>query len=65
MTTGAESNQIVHHIVTELTPRLHMMDLQGFHRSALLAPPAISLENTRPDDFVFFRIQFESRSFLA
>ena len=65
MTTDAECYQVVHHIATELAPAFHVMDLQTFHGTALLAPPAISFEHARPDDCVFFRIQFESRLFLT
>ncbi len=59
MTVGTERNQIMHHIAAELAPGFHVMDLQAFHGTALLAPPAISLEHACPDDCVFFRIQFE------
>jgi hypothetical protein len=65
MTTDAKRNQVVHHIATELAPAFHVMDLQAFHGTALLAPPAISLERECPQDRVLFRIQFESRAFLA
>ena len=65
MTRDAKRNQVVHHIVTELAPGFHMMNLQAFHGTALLAPPAIPFEDACPDDRVFFRIQFKSRSFLA
>ncbi len=65
MTTDAKRNQVVHHIATELAPAFYVMDLQAFHGTALLAPPAISFEHACPDDCVLFRIQFELRSFLA
>ncbi len=65
MTTDAKRNQVVHHITTEVAPGLHVMNLQAFHGTALLAPPAISFEHACPNDRVFFRIQFESGSFLA
>ena len=65
VTTEAKRNQVVHHIATELAPRFHVMNLQAFHGAALLAPPAISFEHACPDDCVFFRIKFESRSFPA
>ena len=65
VTTDAKRNQVVHHIVTELAPAFYVMDLQALHGTTLLAPPAISFEHAFPDDFVFFRIQFESRSSLA
>ncbi len=65
MTAGAKRNQVVHHIVTESAPGFHVMDLQAFHATARLAPPAISLEHACPEDRVLFRIQFESGSFLA
>ncbi len=65
MTTHAKCNQVVHHIATELAPGFYVMDLQSFHGTALLTPPAISFEHAGPDDRIFFRIQLESRSFLA
>ena len=65
MTTDAKRNQVVHHIATELAPAFYVMDLQAFHGTALLAPPAISFEHACPNDGVFFRIQFESGSFLT
>ena len=65
VTTDAKCNQVVHHIVTEQAPGFHVVDLQAFHGTALLTPPAIPLEYARPDDCVFCRIQFESGSFLA
>jgi hypothetical protein len=65
MTTNAKRNQVVHHIATELTPPFHVMDLQAFHGTALLTPPAISLQDPVSDFCVFFRAQFEPRSFLT
>jgi hypothetical protein len=41
------------------------MDFRGFHGTALLAPRVISFERVCPKVSVFFRIQFESGSFLA
>jgi len=65
VTTDAKRDQVAHHIATELAPAFYVMDLQAFHGTALLAPPAISFEHACPDDCVLFRIQFELRSFLA
>jgi hypothetical protein len=65
VTTDAERDQVVHHIASELAPAFYVMDLQAFYGTALLAPPAISFEHACPNDCVLFRIQFESRSFLA
>jgi len=65
MTIDAKRNQVVPHIATELAPGFDVMDLQTFHRTALLTPPTILFEHAGPDDRVFFRIQLESRSFLA
>ena len=47
VTTNAERNQVVHHIVTEAAPWFHVMDLQAFHGTALLTPPAISFHAKR------------------
>src|SRR5437016_5005901 len=41
VTTSAKRHQVVYHIVTEPAPGLHVMDLQAFQGSALLAPPTI------------------------
>ncbi len=64
VTTHAKRYQVVHDVATEPASGFHMMNLQTFHGTALLAPPAISFEHACPDDCVFFWIQFESRSFL-
>jgi hypothetical protein len=40
MTTDAKRNQVVDHIAAEPTPGFHVMDLQTFHGTALLTPPA-------------------------
>jgi hypothetical protein len=65
MTTDAKCNQVVHHVATELAPRFHVVDLQVLRGTTFLTPPTISFEYARSDNCVFFRIQFESRSFLA
>ncbi len=65
VTADAKRNQVVHHVATELAPAFYVMDLQASYGTALLAPPAVSFEHACPDDCVFFRIQFESGSFLA
>ncbi len=65
MTTRAKRYQVLHDIVTELAPAFYVMDFQAFHGTALLAPPTISFQHLVSDHRVFFRVQFESRSFLA
>ena len=58
VTTGAECYQVVYRIITEPTPRFHMMKLQAFHGTALLTPPTISLQDPSSENSVLFRIQF-------
>src|SRR6266478_9608929 len=65
MTTDAKRNQVVHHIVTKLTPGFHVMDLQAFHGTALLTPPAISLQDPDSEFRVLFRAQFMPGLFLT
>jgi len=65
VTTDAERNQVVHHIATELAPASYVMDLQAFHGTALLAPPAIPFQDPVSDYCVFFRVQFEPRLLLT
>jgi len=40
VTTRAKRNQVDHHIINEPAPGFDVMDLQAFHGTALLAPPA-------------------------
>jgi len=65
MTTDAKRNQVVHHIVTKLALRFHVMDLQTFHGTALLTPPAISFQDPVSDYCVFFRVQLKPRLLLT
>src|SRR5947209_6804194 len=65
VTTHAKRYQVVHDVATELALGFHVMNVQAFHGTALLAPPAISFEHACPEDCVSFGIQFESRSFLS
>jgi hypothetical protein len=58
VTTGAECYQVFYRIITEPTPRFHMMNLQAFHGTALLTPPTISLQDPSSENPVLFRIQF-------
>jgi hypothetical protein len=59
MTTGAKRNQVLHHVTAELASALHVMDLQAFHGTALLASPSISLQNLDSQFLVLFRAQFK------
>jgi len=45
MAGNAKSDEILVHIASQKTPRLNMMDLEIFGRSASLASPAIPLEH--------------------
>jgi hypothetical protein len=45
VTTGAKRDQVVRHIITQSAPGSYVMNLEAFHGTALLAPPAISLEH--------------------
>jgi hypothetical protein len=65
VTNDAKRNQVVHHIATELAPAFYVMDLQAFHGTALLAPPAISFQHPVSDYGVFFRVQLEPGLFLT
>jgi hypothetical protein len=49
-------NQVVHHIVAKLTPGFHVMDLQVFHGTALLAPPTIPFQHSLSKEIVIFGI---------
>ena len=61
----AKRNQVMHYIATELAPAFHVMDLQAFHGTALLAPPTISFQDLVSDYSVFFRVQLEPRLLLT
>jgi hypothetical protein len=53
---NAERNQVVHHIATQFTPGFHVMDLQVFHGTALLAAPTIPLQHLLSKEGVVFGI---------
>jgi hypothetical protein len=53
---NAKRNQIVHHIASELAPGPHVMDLQIFHGTALLAAPTIPLQHLLSEAGVIFGI---------
>lgn len=65
VTRHAESNQVVRHIVTELAPPLHVMDLQVVHGTTVLTTPTVSFENVSSKSGVVFGIQSEPALPLA
>jgi hypothetical protein len=65
VTRDAESKQVVRHIVTELAPPFHVMDLQVVHRTAVLTTPTVSFENVSSKKGVVFGIQSEPAVPLA
>lgn len=54
--SNAKRNQVVHHIATQLTPGLHVMDLQVFYGTALLTAPTIPLQHSLSKEDVIFGI---------
>jgi len=42
--SDTEGNQVVNHIATKLAPWFHVMYLQVFHGTAILAQPTISFK---------------------
>jgi hypothetical protein len=52
----AKRNQIAHHIAPEFAPGFHVMDLQVFHGTTLLAAPTIPLQHLRAKEDVIFGI---------
>jgi hypothetical protein len=65
VTTGAQRNQIVRHVPTQLAPMLHVMNLQVLCGTAVLTPPTVSFQHLLSDQVVFFGVQFESWLFLT
>lgn len=57
VTYGAESNQVVRHVATELAPPFQVLDLQVVHGTAVLTAPTISLENVFSKSCIVFCIQ--------
>ena len=55
--SSAQSDEILFGIITEKAARLNMMHLEFTHRSAMLAPPPISLEYLLPQLVVGDRIK--------
>jgi hypothetical protein len=65
VTVHAKCNQILRDIPAELTPRLHVMNLQVHRGTAVLAAPTISLHYLVSDHDVFLRQEFEPGLLLA
>jgi len=65
VTTDAKRDQVVHHIITEPAPRVHVMDLQAFHGTALLTPPTISFQDSDSEFRVLFRAHFDPGPLLT
>ena len=60
MAAGAECDQVMDDVPSQLAARPYVMDLQVLHASAVLTPPAVSFQHLVSNHRVFFRIQFES-----
>jgi len=59
VTIDAKRYQVVYQIAAEPAPGFYVMDLQAFHGTALLTPPAISFQNPDSEFPVLFRAQFK------
>ena len=63
MAIGTQSNQVFAAILSQLTSPFDVMNLQVDSRAAMLAAPAISLENLLAELSVGFGVQSQPRSF--
>ena len=63
MAIGTQSNQVVAAIVSQLTSPFDVMNLQVDSRAAMLAAPAISLENLVAELPIVCWLQSQPRSF--
>jgi len=54
--SNAKRNQVGYYVPTELPPGFHVMDLQVFHGTALLAAPTIPLQHLLSKEDVIFGI---------
>jgi hypothetical protein len=57
VTTCTKSDQIIHCVIAQATPRLNVMDLKIFQASARLASPAISLQDFPAELAISFRVK--------
>jgi hypothetical protein len=64
MTRTAKGNEILSHIPSQLAARPHMMNLQIFETPALLASPAITLENLLTKPLIGIPLQAKPGMFL-
>jgi hypothetical protein len=56
----AKSYEILSSVITQLTPRLNVMDLKILHPPARLATPTISLQDFAAELAISFRIKSQS-----
>ncbi len=57
VTADTKRDQVLKGVVAELTARVYMMDLQLSLRTAALTPPAVSLQHSLSQCFVFLQAQ--------
>ena len=60
MTLGAEGNQVGLGIVSQLTPRVDVVDLEVGTPAAMLAAPAIALQHLLAQSTVGVRVEAEA-----
>ncbi len=61
VTTCAQSDEVVLGVVSELTPRVNVMDLESARASAALAAPAVPLQYLLAEAFIGFLVQPKPR----
>ena len=60
MARSAEGEQILVSVMAQSAPPLNVMDLEIFHASAILATPAVSLQNFTAKLPIRFRIKSQA-----
>jgi len=65
VTAGAKCYQIFEGVVSQSTPRLDVMNVEILRRSAVLASPAVALEDLFAKFVVSLAIQSKARSLLT
>ena len=65
MALGAKSYEILSRIITQAAPRLNVMDLKALNTPAILAAPAVPLQNFTTELAISRRLKFQAWLFCS
>ncbi len=65
MATGTQNHNIFFSVMSAVTPKFFVMDLELLHASAVLTSPIIALEHLSAEFLILERVELDPRVFRA